>query len=122
MLCHGRQGEAKMMMMVMMMIMIDLYNGRPKKSCTLAFCKRPPFALITGRHLQWHCFDKLIQHHNIYFHPEVLSMGLKSGLCGGQFMCANYSSCSLTLIVSSCSTLSQLEDRRILALLSWNIP
>ena len=35
--------------------------------------------------------------------------GVKSGLCGGQFMCENDSLCSPDTLVSSCSTLSQLQ-------------
>ena len=40
------------------------YTARPKKRRTLAFC------FDYRAHLLWHCFDKLMQCHNIYFHPE----------------------------------------------------
>ena len=95
-----------------------------KNSRTLAFC------FDYGVHLLWHCFDKLIamsQHlfpsrlafifgqdfvlmtgesnhsFSLFQHIPKTSNGVKSGLCGGQFMCENDTH------VSSCSALSQLE-------------
>ena len=88
---------------------------------------RTAFCFDYGAHLLCHCFDNLMQYHNIYFHPVAFIFGqyfvlmtgqsnhsftlfqhipktfngVKSGL-GRQFMCENPH-------VLSCSTLSQLE-------------
>ena len=43
-----------------------------KKSHTLIFCCTT-FSLDYGTHLPWHRFDKLLQCHNNYFHPELHS-------------------------------------------------
>ena len=39
--------------------------GQKKLCCWNAFC------FDYGAHLLWHCFDNLMQCHNIYFHPEL---------------------------------------------------
>ena len=103
---------------------VECWNA-PFSSYNNVTAAKTAFCFDYGAHLLWHCFDNLMQCHNIYFHPELhsflakilywwqesrtipsvfsstsqrLSMGLKSGLCGGQFMCENDSSCSLTLM------------------------
>ena len=86
------------------------YTACPKKkSCTLIF-HWTTFCFDYGVHLLCHCFDNLMQCH-IYFHPDFHCIhfwprfciddrrvepfnGVKSGLCGGQFMCENDSSFS----------------------------
>ena len=111
--------------------------------------QKTAFCFDHGAHLLWHCFDNLMQCHNIYFHPDLHTFlpedfvlmtgesnhsfsllqhipktfnGVKSGHCGGQFMCENYFSCSLTLMCPSCSTLSQLEPDESWHCPSWNMP
>ena len=111
------------------LLICTLYTAWPKKnvatkkkrSHTLIFCWTA-FSFDYSTHSLWHCFDKLLQCHKIYFHPvlhqfspgsciddgrvrplrkafsstsQSFSMGLRSGLCGDQSMCENDVSCSL---------------------------
>ena len=74
----------------------------PQKSCTIAFC------FDYWAHLLWHCFDNLMQCHNIYFHPELHSFLVQILYWWLE---------SLT-IFSFNAKYFQCQD---LALLSWNI-
>ena len=64
-----------------------MYGTLPylKKCCTLALCKRPPFALITERICCGIVFDNLMQCHNIYLcgdmAQEVRAVVWQSEVC-----------------------------------------
>ena len=46
------------------------YTACPRKSHTLIF-RWSAFCFDYRAHLLWHCFDNLMQCHNIYFYPEL---------------------------------------------------
>ena len=75
----------------------------------VAFIFGRDFVLMTG---------ELNHSFSLFLHTPKTFNGVKSGLCGGQFMSENDSSCSCVLMLHSFKT----RARWILALSSWNMP
>ena len=51
--------------------MIRLYTARPQKKLQKSLLQKTAFCFDYGVHFLWHCFDNLMQYHNIYFHPGL---------------------------------------------------